>query len=429
MNDSFAGQPTRNKSGPRLSGADLTSSFLAQGASIIGSVLILRLAGTEYGAEGLGDYALARRIFSLAQPVFLLGLHIALPKRVAESSGDERSWLKASLLVLLPWAVFLSLPLLLFPRTVSSLLFGRDNMQALCLPLAAMLVGSTCQGLLYAYLRGRMRFIWASAVMGFNLGIVPVVAFFATATIEGNLFFVATLWGLNALPLAFMQTKVSAATHHVRDLFSYGLPRTAADLSQIALFSVPLLAANHALSAEGSRVAALSLALVSNLAFMFAPLSAMLLPVTARAVADKQGGSLTRLMNMLASLTVLVSVLLTTVMLIFGELILEWYLVSLPAGLTKAVKFAVPGIIPLSIYFTLRGSIDGASDRPYNLRNLIIATGVTTALCIYYAIVGLSVVNMMLAFVIGSLCLGFLSWMTTRHISGLQTTNVAPSPE
>ena len=66
------------------------STLFAEGVVLIGNLLTLKLAFLVFGAQGFGEFAIARRAMNLIGFPMLIGLGISLPRFVA-IAGTKRN--------------------------------------------------------------------------------------------------------------------------------------------------------------------------------------------------------------------------------------------------------------------------------------------------------------------------------------------------
>ncbi|MCI0418426.1 MAG: hypothetical protein L0312_04255, partial [Acidobacteria bacterium] len=165
-------------------GREYAGTFVTEFAVLASQILVYKLAAYYLGKEGFAEYAVARRTISLIYPVPLLGLGVALPRYIAYASGQGNSTRSERFFGATLWCVGCTTTLCALLMNFSSggfayLFFGSRDYAHLVFPLSVLLIGLALHAVVYAYFRGNLVMKRANLLQFVNLGLVPLVAFFA----------------------------------------------------------------------------------------------------------------------------------------------------------------------------------------------------------------------------------------------------------
>lgn len=399
-----------------------TTTFLSE-ALVIGSYLLtFRLVAVRLGVEGFGEYALSRRALSLLLPVALVGVDMAIARRLARADVEalelERySW--AALLVLLFSLAVLSVVLFVTLGWSASLLFGSARYSDLLLPFPILLLGAGLHGLAYGRLRGTFQIQRANVLMVLNQAIAPPLAVLLLGfSVPLMLLLIGIFWTLTSLWYAVPRRwHGGIPIEAIRDVVDYGARRIPGDLAQLALFALPGIVVAHVSGIAMAGILAFGVAAIGMVGSAVSPIQFVLLPVTTRMLADSEGRELRAHLWSIVRWTFLGLLAWTLVVEVFAKSLIVAYL---------GPQFAV-GLVPLRIVMTgalawgltvaLRSVIDARHRRALNAR--ILGAGLLTFLLVlggWYALGdALDPTPVSVAFVLGLYVCGALTtWLTVR---------------
>src|SRR4030095_12445359 len=69
---------------------DFILTFITEFIVISCMLATYKLADSLFGQKGFTDYSLVRRVIAMLQPIFLIGMHITIPRQVAYYSRESR---------------------------------------------------------------------------------------------------------------------------------------------------------------------------------------------------------------------------------------------------------------------------------------------------------------------------------------------------
>lgn len=360
-------------------------------------VVVLKLAASNLGLAGFGEYAISRRAVGLLYLPLVMGLGIAAPRymAVARAGGmqgfSESAFAIAALGAGLVPPLAAVLALNLVPAWSATVLFGSAPLATLVVPVTVALAGIALHNLIYAIYRGRLEMGFANVLQLVNLGVIPVGAFFlGEGTAASVLAATGTGWlVVSSAALAHVLIReraglrgLSKLREHMRILLRFGLPRVPGEFALIGLFAIPSLVAVriHGIEAAGQFSAALSVLTMVSAAF--APIGLVLLP---RASAQAATGDLAGLRRLVVRVLAW-GVLLGTSAVILGELLLPrfilWYFGPPFLSAVPIFRACLIGAIPYVVYVLLRNVLDALNVKALNSRNLIIAFAAVLTLCL-----------------------------------------------
>jgi O-antigen/teichoic acid export membrane protein len=357
-------------------------TFATEFSVMLSQIALYKLAANWLGQTGFSEYALARRVLALLQPVALLGFGVGLPRYLGLADGrgeSSRSWqyLSATFICVGGFTGCIVLCLLIFPKWFSYLFFGNASYTHLVLPLAIMLVGTSFQSIFYAFLRGKVAVARANVLQLINNCLVPLAVFALfhkdAPTILRNL---GLAWIL-VTSLIFVFTPVTMnrrkPLQESRELLRYGIQRVPGDFALMALLALPAIFAAHLGGIRQAGLVAFGLAIVNMVASVFAPIGIFLLPNISRAIGGGSFQAVRHEIVLIRRLTLLVSGAAVLGVELFGGRMINIYLGHDYVAGISIVSILALGGLPLAFYYALRSALDAFHHRAVNTLNLLVA--------------------------------------------------------
>jgi O-antigen/teichoic acid export membrane protein len=213
-----------------------------------------------------------------------------------------------------------------------------------------------------------------------QLGVVPVVAFLVADDLHGVLLLTGWIWSAGSvIPflLLFMRRlpQEEGYAPEIGGLLRYGIQRVPGDLALAALFSLPVYMVNHTEGIESGGQVAFGLTLLNIIGALFAPISLLMLPSVAHALARKDHGAIIREVLRTRNGTVLIAVAIVLLFQLVAAPALEWYVGGAPAGLVTAARILFTGAIFHAIFISLRSLLDAYFEKARNSLNILMALG------------------------------------------------------
>lgn len=357
----------------------LSVTLAGQAIMLCGLFLVTRVSVRVFGAEGFGQYQVARRTLAVVAFPLMCGLGISLPRYIARDIaeiGEVTKWMVSSIAL----AIMLVLGFLLLgisgAAQIGQWTFGTRSEHLLILALLIATAGMFCATLATAAMRGLSRFHLAALLQVVNGALVPLIAvLLATGRVERALAITGGLWIAVAAAIFFWLSReweCSALTVHVvwcavKELFIFGAPRVPGDVALFGLFALPAYAAVHRNDILGAGFLSVGLSLVQAIATAFASTGFVLLPYWSRAT--KSPGSLAIARKRTVKLIIiscLVSTLLLGLLEIFLLPVVRLLLGPLaPAGL-PSIRYVMFAAVPYVLYLVLRDYFDAMTVFPLN---------------------------------------------------------------
>jgi O-antigen/teichoic acid export membrane protein len=402
---------------------DLATTFLTEATVVLSYLLSFRLVAQDFGAQGFGEYALARRTLAVLLPLVAITTDLAVARyvafAVAGDPGRARRYAPAAGAIVLVTALALGAVLLLFPGPLAALLFGSTRYSDLILPMPLLIFGSALHGIAYGYLRGLGRIQVANVLMGLNHAVLPLVAIeLSRGSVANILLLLGAGWAAVSLAcLAVLPLSFAAIPENIRELVRYGAPRVPGDLLRFALFSAPSVVVAHLEGLTAAGAVAFGVAAVGMLGTAVSPIGFVMLPFAARMMAGGELGELRHRLVTIAALTggaVLAAVLVVEV---FAPQLVDAYLGHGFAAAARALRILIPAALPWAIYTSLASVVDAHHVRPVNARNMAIASAAFVVAMVTSIVIHPSEETVSLAFVVSLYVLGALTLLEVHSIT------------
>ena len=177
---------------------DFILTFITEAFLIVCLLVSYKLADSFFGQKGFTDYSLTRRVIALLQPVFLIGMHITIPRQTAfyrnESQNKSSEIFLSAVIILSAVTIIFSGILWLMKKPFAVLLFDDVSYSGFIFPLTLMMAGMVIHSAVYGYYRGMMKMNKANAMQLLVLGVIPLTAFYFSSGIVQLLFITGILW-------------------------------------------------------------------------------------------------------------------------------------------------------------------------------------------------------------------------------------------
>jgi O-antigen/teichoic acid export membrane protein len=360
----------------------LLVSIAAEGITTLAMLLTFRLAADAWGAEGLSEWVLARRVVTLVFPAAVLGLDIALTLALARHSraaSELTHYLAGALPAVVLGSGGIALLMALFPSAASTLLFGSSNYVPLLAPVAALIGALGLHVVMFAFLRGTMHFVVGNILHVLVYGALPIAAILVLGLQPG-----ATLLALSAgvavvvVLVGFQWLRAAARARGVlattRELLHNGLPRVPAAFGVLALFGIPPIAVAHVDTLVNAAFLSLGMSLVTISGSAFSPLAVVLLPVAARARAAQNTGALLSRVAYLIPFALVVGVGVAVVLLFASDLMSRALIGHPDPNLTHIFRWVGLAAAPYIYFVCIRPLVD-AHASSFTITGLVIGAG------------------------------------------------------
>lgn len=407
---------------------DIFITFLTEFTVLAGFFIVYRLLAYYFGADGVGEYSLTKRVVGFFQPFLFLGLGLGLSRYLAIAKDDEqkRGYIQAGCYAALSITLIFIALINLFKKEFASLVLGSARYAVLVVPLSALLFGLVLHAIVYSYFRGVLRVKLFNVLQIINLALVPIVAVFTLRekNVE-NLIFITGIWtsivGLIFF-LIFVKNIITPAREiakRLKELMIYSLPRFAGDLMLAGLFSLGPILAAHVIAIKEVGYLSINQSLLSSVSTAIAPLGLVLLPKISNMVAQGRADLVRKNVNFLIGAVVQCSLFLCAQLIIFSDAIIMFWLGPefLPA--VPAMRITFFSILFYNFYVSARSVLDASVIKPVNTINLFMSLVVFLILsfwCIFSLAASVMLTALSVALTVALALLGILTYFSLKKI-------------
>jgi O-antigen/teichoic acid export membrane protein len=317
----------------------------------------------------------------------------------------------------------------IFSKYFSFLFFGDPLLVYLIPPLLIFICGISLQNIAYGYFRGMIRMNTASWIKLAN-SLMPlfVIFYFNRTALETIIAIGVTriIFSVGIVVFIFSKTGIlkSSVIPYLKKLFKYGVMRFPTDIGYNFMMILPVTFVAHMEGVQKAGLVALGLTFLSLTEAVFAPIGLVMLPVASKMVAQKEFSSLSKRISKVIKVSFVSGILFSLMLFILAGQIILIYLGSNFLEVVKVIRVLSIGMLPLTVYCTLRSIIDAYYDNPRNTKNTFIS------LCVFLLCSGLAVFfkkdyfYILTALILGLFMLAGLTLMDVKKISLKHTQKI-----
>jgi O-antigen/teichoic acid export membrane protein len=359
-------------------------TFATEFIVLVGGLLVYKLASNYFKESGFAEYALCRRSISFILPVIMLGIAVGLPRYISflkkgVDKAKEGTYFISGLVILFGMYLFCFALMLLLRSGVSYLMFGDEKFRYLIFPIGVTLGGLILHGACYSFFRGRLQMVEANILQLINLGIVPVVVFFAAHDIPSVLMFCGLgniivsfifLIYIFVTGLSFKRKYFKSCT---RDLVIYGIQRVPGDIGIAAFFSIPAFLTSHIAGIQVAGYVAFGVSMLNMAGAVFGPICLIVLPEAGRIISEKDFTRLKEYSDKILKWTLILTMSGLIIFEIFAEFLINIYLGSNYRELIAISRVVLIGSLGYTVYISLRSILDAFFVKAVNTKNIFIS--------------------------------------------------------
>jgi len=398
------------------SGRDTLATFATEGLSMLGMVLVFRLAKASSDFD-FDRYVIVRRTVAFAFPVVLMGTMVGLTRFIAMGREDaaRRRYLLGALSWVFPLGLIACVCCFLAPGWISWTCFGTRDEIPLSLPMGVMTFGIALHGVAYGYLRGSGRITLANTIQLLDLAIWPCLAFLVFDDLRHVLWATGLAWcitSLGAVAPDVIAGGTGSSKRERAEILRYGLPRVPGDIALGALLTVPVfivvrtfpdLAADHAFGCT----------LLNLAAAVFSPVALLLLPAASAQLSSGDHAGLEARVGRMTRIVGAASIALVAGFELLAAPFLRIYLGEASDDLILTCRVVFLAGLPFAFFNGMRSVLDAYYQTPRNGVNLV----VSLALLLVGGFIHLSIRTPWFTMgVVMILALGYLGWATWRDV-------------
>lgn len=408
---------------------DVALTLATQAIVMLSFLLIYRLIAQKFGAEGLGEYTLVKKVVGLLQPVLLLGVGVGIPRYIAMCKNDKEksSYLMSGGVIAISFTLIFLLLGNIFKEASSKIFFGSNTYAKLIPPLSFFLTGLILHSLIYSYFRGKMLIKKFNLLQIINLSLLPIaiLIFFKNITLEKLVTAIGATTITISLTFLFVSTKKiftkidpTKLKTSFKKLLKYGAPRMPGDLALGAILSLGPIFAAHLTSVKEAGYLSVGQSMLTLAGATVAPLSLILLPKVSNLVAKKNILAIEEKLNYLIGLITQTLIFISFQFIILSDIIIKQWLGAEfleAATVMRIIFFASTFYV---FYLSTRSILDATKNKPINAINIIISLGIFLLTNgIFFLIKPFSIItNISIAFMLSLICLGSLTYISVRKI-------------
>ena len=402
-------------------------TFFVEFSVVISGFFQYRLA-TKLANQGDFElFALLKRILGFSLPLFILGLGVALPRYIAISATKTiaNTYFSAGLLILLTAFLGGGILITIFSDQLSLLVFNDVKYSIWIRPLYLLTFGYICHSVIYNYFRGNHWWLEANITQLLNLGLVPLVFFYATNNLK--LIIVGMSYFYFLLFIGFIiylfKNKViihfrSIEKQYYSDLLKFGFQRLIGDILLGAFFLIPALIVTHTSGiVEGGKVA-FALTFINMAGAALGPVSIILLPDVAKLFKDNDYAKINSLHKRIAFYSIIFGISTLIIFSLTADVLIPMVFNTRSVEIILFSKILFFAVIGYSLYILLRSFNDALNSKAYNSLNIFLAFLVFIAISqqkLFFSDLN-ETIKIIIAFVISHTLLGYLTYITSKRL-------------
>lgn len=408
---------------------DIFLTLITQAIVLAAFFLIYRLIAKNFGPEGVGEYALVRRVIGFLQPLLLLGLGVGIPRYIAMSRDKKQrsGYIKAGGFVVVIFAFISLLCMNLFKDYCAKTLFGNVDYAYLILPFSFFAAGLVLHTLVYSYFRGRLFVKTFNSLQIINLALVPLIilVFFEDITIEKLIIsigittlIISLLLFLFLVKEFFIHIERQQLKNSLKELLRYGLPRVPGDFALAGLFSLGPIFAAHLATIQEVGYLSISQGLLKMVAIAIIPVSTILLPKISSVIINGGEEAIRKNVNLLIGAVLQCFIFVSVQLLIFTDVIINYWLGPKFSAAVPVMRIVFTSITFYVLYVAVRSVLDAVKVKPLNAINLFVSLGIFllgTWILLFFDLFS-PTISLSIAFSSGLMCLGILTYVSIRRI-------------
>lgn len=400
-------------------GRDTLATFATEGLSMLGMVLVFRLAKASSDHD-FDRYVIVRRTVAFAFPVVLMGTMVGLTRFIAMGREDaaRRRYLLGALSWVGPLGLIACVCCFLAPGWISWTCFGTRDEIPLALPMGVMTFGIALHGVAYGYLRGSGRITLANSVQLLNLAIWPCLAFAVFDDLRFVLWATGLAWcgtAIGSIAPDLLARGIGSSKRERAEILRYGLPRVPGDIALGALLTVPVfivvrtfpqLAADHAFGCT----------LLNLAAAVFSPVALLLLPAASAQLSSGDHAGLEVRVGQMTRIVAAASIALVAGFELLATPFLRIYLGEASDDLILTCRLVFLAGLPFAFFNGMRSVLDAYYQTPRNGVNLVVALIILLFGGTVHLFVPTPWYTMGVVLILALCYLGWATWRDVRYV-------------
>ena len=362
-------------------GKDVIWTFSLQITIMVCSFAINKLLANRLSIDDFGQYNVIKRSVQVLSFLMLAGVGIALPRYIPlyRNGNPPRKiapLLSASLIYIIGVTAVVLIVCLCFSSQMQDIVIGqRDNQTLLFVALAYAFVLAMAQ-YVFAYYRGMGQFKWYNGTqLALQLFIIMPLVLLPVLTV-GKVFVswliitimlvvylsVRELWHSHSSLIVARSSLVNP----LKTIIKYSSGRLVADFFQFSLAAFPLVYISNIHGLQPTAYFSVGITFVSMITPFFSFMGIILLPYVSECIARHETQAANRLVNRLALLYLMTSLMATAGLYLFTEFLTRLLFAESYVAASDVTRIMILSILPQAAYMLYRNTIDAVSVIPYN---------------------------------------------------------------
>ena len=155
-------------------------AFGAEFLIMFTGIVLFKIIGVKFGAIGFSEYTLGKRLLGFLIPFLMIGLGVSLPKFLAiEKPQQQLEIIYTALIIVAFFSCVSLLAFVSFSSFFSQIVFGDIHHKKLFGMLLIYIFVLMLHACIYNYFRGKFNFKMSGVLQLLNLGILPLLVYFA----------------------------------------------------------------------------------------------------------------------------------------------------------------------------------------------------------------------------------------------------------
>lgn len=405
-------------------------TYLTYGISLVSTLGIYYLISLKYDGVEFEKYNLSRRVIGVVSVILMMGFAVSLPKMIATNKCLKLKPILivanvfSSLFFIFSFTSIFAIFVLLFPNFFGNLFWGTTQYKNLITIISLYVVSLALFNIVFSFARGIMDLKIANSMTLFS-AICPLLflpyfskidnfylAFSITNFLSAILFLYYLLYKHNYS--YFFSYRLYL--RQFKKLYNFGLPRVPGDFAMEGILSLPVFITAHLNSTQDASNLGFAITLISMIGTLTSPISVILLPYSAKLIANNNLIELKKHVKNILSIFLPSAFILTVILLFFSNDIIKFYLGNVNEGVSFSLSLVSIVFLPYTLYMIVRSVNDSYYDKAVNTKNSIYSLVLLIFSTLFFNYIIFSKFSSILGLYVGIFCLGITSFISYKKI-------------
>lgn len=366
-------------------GKDVIVTAIGQVGVLLLTFLVNKMVSIYLGPDLYTYYSITIKSASFVAYVAVLGLGIALPRFIPryiaknDKVGEARTFL-ASVILMFTVTVVIFLLMIIFQEFAARVIYGDISYKYFILPLMLYAVYIALATFLYAYYRALNKFYFFNISQIIVQSLILITVFISRSNLILLIYLVGIIISVLILIFILIYTRkyIKLAeiknnedlNKHIKELFTFCIPRVPGELFLFALVTVPLIILKQKIGDTSTTGFAISITINTMVTSLFSFIGMVLLPYVSKNVTKGEFRDVKTKVNSLGVIYVILSVLGILGIYLLTPFVIRILYSSSYIIYQDTVQIISLAILPNAIYLLLRNPLDAVTKKPFNTINL-----------------------------------------------------------